>query len=136
MILIADTNRVMAALIKDSVSRKIIFSDKFLLLTVELTKKEIEEHRSEILEKAHITETELDALISILFSHIYVVEDRIIVSRFEEAKRIMDRIDPNDTAYIALSLVVENDGVWSDDGDFQKQKAVKVWKTSDLVQQL
>jgi predicted nucleic acid-binding protein len=42
MKLIVDTNRIIAALIKDSASRKIILSDKIQLLTVGITKSEIE----------------------------------------------------------------------------------------------
>ena len=44
MRLIVDTNRVIAALVKDSTSRKILLSDKINFLTIEITKQEIEEH--------------------------------------------------------------------------------------------
>ena len=60
MILIADTNRIIAALIKDSTSREILMSDKFVFLTVGFTKAELKEHMKEILKKANISETALD----------------------------------------------------------------------------
>ncbi|MDE1823803.1 MAG: hypothetical protein KGH74_00715, partial [Candidatus Micrarchaeota archaeon] len=43
------------------------------------------------------------------------------------------KIDADDTPFIALGLAIANDGIWSDDSHFQKQKMIKVWKTSDLI---
>ena len=43
-----------------------------------------------------------------------------------EAKEIMDKIDPSDTPFIALALVVENDGIWSDDRHFEEQNRIKI----------
>ena len=136
MILIADTNRIIAALIKDSTSREILLSDKFVFLTVGFTKTELKEHMKEILKKANISETALDSLLALIFGNIYVVDDSIIKNNFEDAKKIMDSIDPNDTPYIALVLSVENSGIWSDDKHFQKQNKVRIWKTPELMKLL
>lgn len=136
MILIADTNRIIAALIKDSTSREILLSDKFVFLTVGFTKTELKEHMKEILKKANISETALDSLLALIFGNIYVIDDSIIKNNFEDAKKIMDSIDPNDTPYIALVLSVENSGIWSDDKHFQKQNKVRIWKTPELMKLL
>ncbi|MBI2543348.1 MAG: hypothetical protein HYW24_04125 [Candidatus Aenigmarchaeota archaeon] len=45
MKLVVDTNRIIAALVRDSASRKILLSGKFEFLTVGVTKLEIEEHK-------------------------------------------------------------------------------------------
>jgi predicted nucleic acid-binding protein len=50
-----------------------------------------------------------------------------------EARKIMDKIDPSDTPFMALALAVENDGIWSDDRHFLRQRRVKTWKTKDLL---
>lgn len=136
MIFVVDTNRVIAALIKDSISRKIIYSDKFVLLTPNFTKIELAANKNEILEKANLTETAFDNLLSVILGNMYVVDDSIINYKFEEAKKIMDKIDPDDTPFIALALALDSDGIWSDDKHFQRQDKVKVWKTSDLIKYL
>ena len=48
MRLVVDTNRIIAALVRDSVSRNILLSDKFEFLTVGITLSEIEEHMEEL----------------------------------------------------------------------------------------
>lgn len=136
MILVVDTNRIMAALIKDSVSRRIIYSDKFVLLTPNFTMEELEENKAEILRKVKIGEVALNNLLSLILNNLYVVDDSIFQDKFEEAQGIMDKIDPDDTPFIALALAISNDGIWSDDRHFQSQKRIPVWKTPELLKLL
>jgi predicted nucleic acid-binding protein len=68
MRLVVDTNRIIAALVKDSASRKILLSDKTDFLTIEITKLEIEEHRQELLDKTRLTNEQLNLALSSLFS--------------------------------------------------------------------
>jgi predicted nucleic acid-binding protein len=136
MKIVIDTNRIIAALIKDSTSRSILFSNKFEFLTIEFAKKELNNHKREILDKVRIKEGDLDALMSSLFKRIYVVDDIAIRESLASAKIIMDKIDPDDAPFIALALAVENDGIWSDDKHFAMQKVVRVWKTGDLMRLL
>jgi predicted nucleic acid-binding protein len=133
MRLVVDTNRIIAALAKDSTSRKILFSDEIDFLTTEVTNHEILEHRQELLEKTRLTEDQLNIALSLLFSRILIVSDIVVESKMNEAERIMQAIDPDDTPFIALALVVENDGVWSDARHFQHQSRIRVWKTKDLL---
>jgi predicted nucleic acid-binding protein len=136
MKIIVDTNRIIAALIKNSTSRAILFSNKFEFLTVGFARKELGNHKKEILAKTHITETALDALMAALFKRIYVVDDVAIKEMFDQAKEIMDKIDLDDTPFIALALSVESDGIWSDDKHFTMQKIIKIWKTGDILKLL
>ena len=136
MKLVVNTNRIIAALIRNSTSRRILLSDKFEFLTVGVTKSEIEEHKQEIIDKAKVTEEEFNKIFSLMFSKIFVVSDVTIESKMEEAKQIMDNIDPDDTPFIALALSVENDGVWSDDKHFQQQNRIQIWKTDVLIKLL
>jgi predicted nucleic acid-binding protein len=45
----------------------------------------------------------------------------------------MEDIDEDDTEFLALALSFQNDGIWSEDRDFQRQTAVRVWKTGELL---
>jgi predicted nucleic acid-binding protein len=136
MKIVVDTNRIIASLVRDSASRKILLSDKFEFLTAGITKSEIEEHKQEIMEKAKVTEEEFNKIFSLLFSKIFVVSDITIQSKMEEAKQIMDKTDPDYTPFIALTLAVENDGIWSNDKHFEQQARIKVWKTEVLFKLL
>jgi len=133
MRLVVDTNRIVAALVKDSTSRKILFSDKIDFLTIEITGQEIEEHRQELLDKTRLTDERLNLALSFLFSRIFVVSDIVVESKMDEAKKIMDALDPDDTPFIALALAVENDGIWSDDKHFKQQNTIRIWETKDLL---
>lgn len=136
MKIIVDTNRMIAALIKDSASRKILLSGKFEFLTVAVTKSEIEKHKQEIMGKAQITEDQFNQVFSLLYSKIFIVEDTVIESKMKEAELIMDKIDPDDTPFIALALSIENEGIWSNDKHFDQQNKIKVLKTDLLLKLL
>lgn len=136
MKLVVDTNRIIAALVKDSVSRDILLSDMFQFITVGISESEIEKHKQEILAKAKVNENEFNKIYSLLFSKILVANDVVIESKMEKAKEIMDSIDPDDTPFIALALAVENDGIWSADKHFEKQNRIKIWKTDVLLRLL
>ena len=130
---VVDTNRIIASLVRDSASRKILLSEKFEFLTVGVARSEIEEHRKELREKAKLTDKQLDTILAMLFKRIFVVSDVVIEKKMRQAEKIMDTIDPSDTPFIAVALAMENDGIWSDDKHFSKQKRIKVWKTKDLL---
>lgn len=133
MRLIVDSNRIIAALIRGLASRKILLSDEFELITIGLAKEEIEEHRTEILKKAKLTNDQLESLLLLFFSRVSVISDDLVKTKMGEAKRIMDKIDRDDTPFVALALAVENKGIWSEDKHFQKQFKIKVWKTHELL---
>jgi predicted nucleic acid-binding protein len=130
---VVDTNRIIASLVRDSASRKILLSEKFEFLTVGVARSEIEEHRKELREKAKLTDKQLDTILAMLFKRIFVVSDVVIEKKMRQAEKVMDTIDPSDTPFIAVALAMENDGIWSDDKHFSKQKRIKVWKTKDLL---
>lgn len=133
MRLVVNTNRIVAALIKDSVSRKIIMSKKFELAAPRFAKAEVINQKKIILEKAGLSGVEFDRLLSMFFSRIYAVEDSIIRIKKDQARKIMDKIDPDDAPFIALALAIKNDGIWSDDKHFKKQNAIRIWQTKNLL---
>jgi len=134
MKLVVDTNRIIAALIKDSAARNILLSGKIDFLTIGIVREEIDMHEAEILKKSNLTRQQLDALLSLLFSKVSVVSDALVKTKMSEAKKIMDIVDKGDTPFIAIALAVENDGIWSEDKHFEKQGRVKIWKTEELLE--
>ncbi len=136
MKLVLDTNRIIAALVKNSASREILLSGKFEFLTVGVSMSEIEEHKEELLMRTKMSAEDFGKLLSLLLSKVKIVNDTAIQSKMKEAKVLMDKVDPDDTPFIALALATENDGVWSNDKHFDRQDKIKVWKTQELLKLL
>ena len=132
MRLVVDTNVIISALIKNSISRHIITHIKAELITINFSEEEIRAYKETILKKANINKIEFESLMEKLKEKIILIDDFIILERLEEASKIMDAIDPDDTPFIAAALATNSD-IWSDDKHFEKQNKIKVWKTSDLV---
>ncbi len=132
MRLVVDTNRIIAALIKDSTSRRIITHIDAELITIGFSDKEIQKYKKLILKKAKITEEELELILEKLKEKLTILDDNIINLRIKEASKIMDKIDPDDTPFITAALATKSD-IWSDDKHFEKQNKIRVKKTSDLV---
>lgn len=135
MKLVVDTNRIIAALVKDGISRKIITHFDGELITIGFSMEELGNHKKEILKKANISETDLEMILNKLFSKMTVLDDRIIDRYMSEAEGVMDSIDSADMPFIAAALATKSP-VWSDDKHFKKQNKVKVLTTKELVEML
>lgn len=85
------------------------------------------------MDKTRLTNEQLNLALSSLFSRVFVLSDIAVESKMDEAREIMDAIDPDDTPFIALASAVENDDIWSDDKHFQQQTRIRVWQTKDLL---
>ena len=133
MKLIVNTNRIIAALIKDSVSRKLIFNSSLELLLIPSSETEIKKWLPMVLEKARITKEEFFMIYTKLKEKMTLLPDELVQLYMTEAKKIMDAVDSADTPFIAAALATESD-IWSDDQHFEKQNTIKIWKTKDLIQ--
>ena len=133
MRLIADSSSIISALIKDSSSRKIINKSSLRFIIPEYIFTEIDEHKEDILSKSKMDRNKLDLMFSMIKEKVEIIPESEIKHR-DEAKEIMDKIDPDDTIFVALGLSIKNNGIWSDDKHFEKQDRIKVWKTKDLIE--
>jgi len=132
---IVDTNRIIAALIKDSISRKILYHADIEFLGISFSMGEVTKHKGYILEKAKISEEEFEIILGKIIHKVVFIDDILISLHIEEAKRIMLEIDSDDVPFISAALATGAD-IWSDDEHFTKQKKIKVWKTTDLMKLL
>jgi predicted nucleic acid-binding protein len=132
MKLIVNTNRIIAALVRDSMSRKILFHSDAEFLGIRFSDAEIGRHKAVILEKAAINEEEFNRILGKINSQIVFLDDELILLHMEEAERIMSGIDPDDAPFIAAALAT-GANIWSDDAHFSRQKKIRVWKTPDLA---
>ena len=131
MRIVIDTNRIIASLIKDGPSRKILFSNLFEFLTPDYSLIEIYNHIEEIRKKTNNTIEEIEILVSMIFENIEIISEQNYLSYLDKAKNLIADID--DVPFIAVALLIKADGIWSDDSDFITNSEIKVFRTKDMM---
>jgi len=130
---IVDTNILISGLIKDSVTRKILLSDKFEFYHPEILLEELNKHIPEIAKKARKDEKDINQLINIFRENLLSVSIDEYEQNLDKANDIIGSIDEKDVAFIALALATKNNGIWTNDKHFMKQDKVKVVSTWDMM---
>ena len=133
MILIVDTNIIVSGLLKKGITRRLLIHPDLKLFTPEFTLIEIVNIKKEFHNKSELGREEFSILLEGIISHIAVVPIIDFKKKWLDAYNIMAPIDVYDTPFVALALAFDNDGIWTNDKDFEKQDIVKIWKTKDLV---
>lgn len=136
MRLVLDANRLFAALIKNSVSRKILLHPDIEFIAPDYIVHEVLNHRAELIKKSKLLDDEFDILFDSIFENIDVIPYEEIKPCYQRAKEIMENIDPDDAVFLALALCSPNDGIWTEDMHFDKQNIIRVWRTSELKEKL
>lgn len=134
MRLVIDSNIVISALIKDSISRKIIMNHKFYFISPNYILDEIKKYKNLILRKSNLTNEQFTIILSILFTRIDIIPERIYTEHFSKASEEIH--DIFDVPFLALALSFEDTGIWSDDKHFDIVSSVKIYKTKDLIDYL
>jgi len=136
MRLVIDSNRIMAGLLKESTSRKIIFDNHFLFFAPDYIETELFQHREYLIQKAKMTESDFDTLLQILLEQITLVPFEEFEQDYSRAIGIMESIDENDATFLAVGLALKLDGIWTEDKHFLHQDLLTVFKTGDLIQNI
>ncbi len=123
------TNCVISALIRDSLSRRIITDQRFFFITPEFLQEEIEKHKELILKKSNLTEEGLKQILNILFQKIIIVNHKGYDKYLAQAQ-IEDK---NDIVFVALAIA-KNLPVWSDDKAFKKAN-ITTYTTQELMEE-
>lgn len=135
MRLVVDTNILIASLIRDSMTRHILIHLNAEFITPVYSEVEIKKHKAYILAKVNMQEEEFDRLRISLTKRLILLDEHQLIPYWQDAMQIMDKIDPDDTVFIASALATNTD-IWTDDKHFEKQKKVKIWKTAELLKLL
>jgi len=132
--LVVDTSVLIAALMKNSAVRELLLNPLFEFYVPEYCIEEIEKHVGEISERSGLSVENVYLLLSVLLASVQVVPAERFSERIKEAEKIMGKIDVGDVPFIALALSFPNDGIWTEDRHFLKQRRIKVWRTRDLLE--
>ena len=130
---VIDTNILFSALIKDSVTRALILLPKETFYYPETAMEEVKKYKEFIISKSGLSIKDFDKLFNIIKSRIIIVREEAFRQKIQEANEEIGHIDIKDVMFLATALAVPNDGIWSEDAHFEKQKKVKVWKTKDII---
>lgn len=96
--------------------------------------EEFIKHRDVIVRKSGLKPNDLDILIGLIFENVITIPMSSFKKYISRAQEIMNDIDLNDSPFIALALSFENDGIWTQDKDFDRQSIIRVWKTHQLLE--
>ncbi len=133
MKLTIDTSIIMAAIIKNSTTRKLVVSSMFELYTPDALSEEIGKYKNYIMKKANLDESKFIELLQKLSKNILIL-DKFSVSpkNYEKAFKALSKIDLGYVPMLAVALETGS-SIWSNDNHFKKQKLVKVFTTSQLT---
>lgn len=132
MRLVLDTNILIATLIKDSITRRILLLPDLDFLLPAFALDELARHRAKIPRAARLKGDELDLLLTLLLTSVTVVPFERVAPYLPNADALIGAIDPDDIPFVALALAEEHDGIWSNDHAFEDLPGIPLWTTTSL----
>jgi putative PIN family toxin of toxin-antitoxin system len=136
MKLVVDTNIIISALIREGLTRKMLLFPGIKLFTPEITFNEIENHIGIISTKSELPKDDIQQILDVLIKNIETIPESRWWNHYTKAEKLIGKKDPKDAPFIAVAFALTVDGIWSNDRDFESQSLFKVWKTTELAQNL
>ena len=133
MRIIVDSNRIIAGLIRNSATRKILLYPEFNFYTPDHLLVEVDKYKPMIMRKGKLSESAFEILFGMIKERIDVIPEEEIQTHLKKAREIMAHIDPDDVPFIALALCIKPDGIWTEDRDFFEQNEIQIYKTGDML---
>ncbi len=133
MRLVVDANVLIAALMRDSTTRRLLVLGGHELHVPEYLLEEIAEHWEDLLPRSGLSADALKQVLSVLRAH--VVEHTVADYNDEMATAfgLLGDRDLEDAPYVALALSLRADGIWTEDRELASVKGVRALRTADLV---
>jgi predicted nucleic acid-binding protein len=132
MRIVIDANMIIAALVRDSKAREIIMSGKLYFISPDFVLDEIYKYGENICEKSGISKIEFELMMALIFQRVSIINADYYKAYEETAKEIMKE-DVKDIPYVACSLALKCDGIWTNDSDFENIKEIKIFSTKELL---
>lgn len=133
MRLVIDSNRFAAGLLRDSVSRKIIYNNYLEFFAPQYLITEIEKYIAHFARKTNRSEEQIGEGIAALLENVRLLPSEEFERETAMADAIMKDIDERDAPFLAVGMAIGADGIWTEDRHFQKQNTLKVYSTKDLL---
>ena len=133
MNIIIDSNVLFSALIKDSISRRIILEYGGFFLFPSFIFEEMEKHKETLLKKSEMKAKDFNLLLNILLRKVMIVPTEVLFPYRKEAYEIVKDIDPDDILFIACALAYPDSFIWSDDKKLKQQSKIRIVNTSEML---
>lgn len=134
MKLVVDTNIFFKALTQRATVRSLLLDPRHQFYVPEYLMEEVGRHLPLIAAKAHLAVSQVQEALRVLLANMQVIPAGSLRARWQQVEEIIGQIDQKDVPFVAAALSVAADGIWSDDKDFKRQRAVRVWSTAELLQ--
>ena len=134
MKLVIDANIAIAALLRDSTTRRILFHPLLELHSPAYLNDEIEEHWERLREIARLGKLAFKEAVKTVLEHITIHKEEDYSEKLVAAYQKMQAIDETESPYLALAQAIGADGIWSNDQHFHEQHEVVVFSTKDLFE--
>jgi len=133
MELVVDANVLVSALLKQGTTRELMLNTDLILYSSDFIVEEFFEHLDKLARKAQLPKTVFQdqAEELIVESGLRIIPKNDVREFVKKAEQISP--DPDDVLYFATAIRL-NCGIWSNDKELKKQKHVKIYSTSDLLQ--
>ncbi len=135
MQLVADTNIVVAALLRKADTRSLLFSKEVELFCPDRIGIEILKHKEEFMEKASMNQSQFQQALELLLGEISIIPVEEYSPLKQKALSLCPKGHENDWPFMALSLKLSCP-LWSNDSALKTQSGVKVYSTAELLKQL
>ncbi len=133
MNIILDSNILFSALIKDSITRKLILGYKGHFLFPSYIFDELQKHKVRLVDISGMSTDDFSILLQMLLSKVMIIPSEIIRGHKEEAYNLVKDIDPEDVIFIACALAFPHSILWSEDKRLKRQGKVKVMNTKEMM---
>jgi len=131
MRIVIDANRIVAALIKDSTTRDILFDINFEFVAPDYLISELRKCENEIKRKAKLAYEEFEILLALIFERITIIPGSEYNKLTQKLKYEIS--DINDIPYIAVCLMSNANGIWTHDPHFMEQRKVNIFTNIDML---
>lgn len=135
MKLIVDANILIAALLKNAITRELLIRENIDFFAPEHLLHELKHllKNPKIRKRFKINNADLNELTSAILSRIKFVPEKLFLNFIKHSISLVTH--PEDAPYIGLSLALKSP-LWSNDYALKEQSAVKVYTTSELIKLL
>jgi len=134
MRLVVDANVLVAAFLKEAVTRELLLEEKFELFSPEYLLQEIRSllKNKKIRKRLKLNDEELIELATAVLSKIDFIPEEVFQRFFEKSLNLVTH--PEDSPYVALALALKIP-IWSNDAPLKEASAsrIKVITTKELI---
>jgi len=130
--IVIDSNILFSALIKDSITRKMILEYDEYFLFPSFIFEELEKHKDELLKKSGMKRKNFELLLNLLIQKVLIVSTEVLFRYRTQAYELVKDIDPDNTLFIACALAYPGSIIWSDDKKLKQQRKINIINTTEM----